>query len=112
MSTNLPQRLRNLVALNEPEHGGPYQGTAAFACVEAMKEAAEALDQPTTPTFDDAEIAAIVKSLSITVDVTLRRLPRLRGRQYDEARADYVACDAALTKARNAQRARLLGVTP
>jgi hypothetical protein len=68
---------------------------------------------PTTddPTFDDDEIAAIVKSLGITVDVILRKLPRLQGTRYAEARADYVACDAALTKARNAQRARLLGAS-
>jgi hypothetical protein len=43
--------------------------------------------------------------------VILRKLPRLQGTRYAEARADYVACDAALTKARNAQRARLLGAS-
>lgn len=42
--TDLTDRLLHLVALNEPENGGPYQGIAAQACMQAMREAADALD--------------------------------------------------------------------
>lgn len=44
LSDELPKRLRFLVALNEPQHGGPYQGFAAARCVEAMTHAADELD--------------------------------------------------------------------
>ena len=40
----LVANLRNLVMLNEATHGGPYQGAAAEACVQAMAEAAERIE--------------------------------------------------------------------
>jgi len=39
----LVERLRHLVALNEPQNGGPYQGYAAQQFIEAASEAATAL---------------------------------------------------------------------
>lgn len=39
----LVKRLRFLVSLNDAARGGPYQGSAAAACVAAMSEAADAL---------------------------------------------------------------------
>lgn len=38
--SELERRLLGLVSLNDPSRGGPYGGTAAAACMEAMKEAA------------------------------------------------------------------------
>lgn len=43
--SSIEERLRHLVALNNPEHGGPYQGTAAAMCMEAMAEAADVIEQ-------------------------------------------------------------------
>ena len=41
----LVRKLNHLVSLNEPKNGGPFQGFAAQACVEAMREAASRLSQ-------------------------------------------------------------------
>jgi hypothetical protein len=42
---DLVRRLRFLVSLNDPDHGGPYGGSAADQCMRAMSDAADALDQ-------------------------------------------------------------------
>jgi hypothetical protein len=44
-STDLTKRLRFLVSLNDPAHGGPYGGTAATQCMEAMTAAANEIDR-------------------------------------------------------------------
>lgn len=41
---NIVARLRALAALDRPESGGPYGGYAASTCMEAMREAATALE--------------------------------------------------------------------
>lgn len=41
--SDLVERLRHLVRLNEPQHGGPYAGHAAAACIKAMTESADEL---------------------------------------------------------------------
>lgn len=41
--SDLIERLQMLISLNEPRHGGPYQGAAAEACVQAMRDAKSAL---------------------------------------------------------------------
>lgn len=41
----LIRRLRFLVSLNNPDRGGPYGGTAAAQCMEAMTQAADMLEQ-------------------------------------------------------------------
>lgn len=45
-NAELARKLRHLVSLNDPRNGGPYQGIAATACMEAMTEAAAALAKP------------------------------------------------------------------
>jgi len=61
---DLIQRLRHLVSLNEPRNGGPYQGTAALACVDAMREAAATIERLTAEK-EEAERDAIEKCAKI-----------------------------------------------
>ena len=62
MSGDIAPWLRKLVKLNEADHGGPYQGTAAFACVEAMASAADELDRLTADLA--AERAEVVRLMA------------------------------------------------
>lgn len=43
----LVERLKHLIALDEPKNGGPYGGLAARECLRAMTEAATALERVT-----------------------------------------------------------------
>jgi hypothetical protein len=54
----LEARLRHLISLNEPRHGGPYQGVTAQACVEAMREAADALSRPASGELEPKALEA------------------------------------------------------
>jgi hypothetical protein len=44
-SDDIVRRLRFLVSLDEPRHGGPYGGTAAAQCMEAMRDAADEIER-------------------------------------------------------------------
>lgn len=43
--TDIVTRLRGLIALNYPGRGGPYRGTAATMCMEAMTDAADEIEK-------------------------------------------------------------------
>ena len=59
--------------------------------------------------LDDAELAIITKSLSITYDATSKRIDRLEGRHRTEALNELELCDQALTKAKAEQMRRRRG---
>ena len=56
---NIVDRLRFLVSLDNPEHGGPYGGTAARECMEAMTEAADEIVLLRSK-VEDLQVARIV----------------------------------------------------
>jgi hypothetical protein len=45
MSEDLVRKMRFLVSLNEPSHGGPYAGSAATTFVETMTQAADEIER-------------------------------------------------------------------
>jgi hypothetical protein len=59
----LVRELDHLVRLNEPEHGGPYQGAAATACVEAMKNAANVLRALRPSPSSDERVTDLLEAL-------------------------------------------------
>jgi hypothetical protein len=64
----LVARLRHLVSLNEPWNGGPYQGVAATACVEAMDEAASLIERLYREREHSVEAVARAIAASRSVD--------------------------------------------
>lgn len=45
MTDELVRRMRHLVSLNDPRHGGPYGGSAAQDFVETMTKAADRIEE-------------------------------------------------------------------
>lgn len=86
-------RLRHLLRLNEPRHGGPYAGHAAEACMRAMEEAASILE------YEDKNkrsAADVVEALRMVRDADddchrdgLQTIPPMPRSKIDRALAGY-----------------------
>ncbi len=88
--TTLTERLRFLVSLNEPEHGGPYQGSAAQACVEAMAQAADEIERLTQRL--DAIHLAYIEAANPGIDMEQVKRTRICGPACSEAHTYIKPC--------------------